>query len=67
MQNSSKKNEEKKSKLFNEYKSMKNELTKQIRCSKKAYYNEYFSKNSKNIKKNLGRSKSNTKQKKTHQ
>ena len=30
---------------------MKNEITKQIRCSKKAYYNEYFSKNSKNIKK----------------
>ena len=28
-----------------------NKIKKQIRCSKKAYYNEYFSKNSKNIKK----------------
>ena len=44
------KNEESRQKLLNEYKSKKNEITKLIRSSKKAYYNEYFSRNNKNIK-----------------
>ena len=37
--------------LFDEYKTKKNDITKLIRISKKSYYNEYFKKNSQNIKK----------------
>ena len=40
-----------KDQLFAEYKLKKNEITKQTRNSKKIHYNEYFSRNSKNIKK----------------
>ena len=40
-----------KDELFCTYKGQKNEITKLIRKSKKLHYNEYFSKNSTNIKK----------------
>ena len=45
------KNSVKKQDLFKDYKTKKNEITKQIRCSKKAFYDEYFTKNSKNLRK----------------
>ena len=37
--------------ILNDYKKKKNEITKQIRIAKKAFYNEFFEKNSKNVKK----------------
>ena len=40
-----------KANLLKEYKSKKNEITQQIRKSKKEYYNKYFENNSNNIKK----------------
>ena len=44
------KNQIVKDQLFAEYKLNKNEITKQTRNSKKIHYNEYFSRNIKNIK-----------------
>ena len=41
----------KKLQLQNNYKLKKNKITKMIRCSKRSYYNEYFTKNNKNVKK----------------
>ena len=40
-----------KEQLFSRYKQQKNEITKRIRNSKKMHYNEYFSKNSTNLRK----------------
>ena len=40
-----------KDQLLSKYKQQKNEITKLIRNSKKMHYNEYFSKNSNNLKK----------------
>jgi len=40
-----------KANIFNEYKTKKNNITQLIRSSKKEYYNDYFEKNSNNIKK----------------
>ena len=40
-----------KEQLFSRYKQQKNEITKLIRNSKKMHYNEYFSKNSTNLRK----------------
>ena len=41
----------KKIQILNDYKLKKNEITKTIRSSKRNYYNEYFTKHNKNVKK----------------
>ena len=43
-------NATKKESVMIKYKEQKNEITKQIRRSKKFYYNQYFTKNSSNLK-----------------
>ena len=45
------KNPDTKSRLLNEYKLLKNELTEQTRQSKKDYYNQYFTENASNLQK----------------
>ena len=56
-------NATKKESVMIKYKEQKNEITKQIRRSKKFYYNQYFTKNSSNLKKTLGWHQPNTQQK----
>ena len=49
------KNEDRKTQLHEEYKVIKNEITFLTRQSKQTYYEEYFIKHKKNLKKNLAR------------